>query len=140
MLTYALGPFVIMLICSMIIIYKLYSSKNENTKSMKSTKREKPPSRFDEDHINISRESSLRNELKTRKSTTQLNNSRRRPKSIRSKNSLSKQTQITSILLTTNFLFISLVSPLLVMNAFNMLQEDTLKTTLAYFLSYANHG
>ena len=53
---------------------------------------------------------------------------------------MSKEKQVTSILLITNFLFIFLVSPLLVMNVLNMLRENTLRATIAYFLCYANHG
>jgi hypothetical protein len=135
MFTYALGPFAIMLVCSIIIIFKLYSNKggssSSSTKQIQTTHRQKQ-------QLVITRpmtSSIMSNHYNRRESSFKCDT-----RSIRGKNSISKQTQITSILLTTNFLFVSLVSPLLVMNAFNMLQEDTLKTTIAYFLSYANHG
>ena len=94
MIMYAFFPSGVMLICSIIIIIKVFSSNNRLSNHGK-------PS-----------------------------NNRR----------VSKHTQITSILLTTNFLFFSLVSPLVIMNAIKMIQENTISTTVIYFLSYANHG
>ena len=126
MFTYGFIPFSIMLICSFIIIYKLYSSKRTNMLNDKKTKNEY----F----------------LKNFKSMRQMNSISRHisfksKRNIRcERNSMSKQLQVTSILLTTNFLFISLISPLLVLNVLDMLQDNTLRTTIVYFLCYANHG
>jgi hypothetical protein len=94
MIMYAFFPSGVMLVCSIIIILKVFSSN-------------------------------------TRLSNHRTQNTNRR---------VSKHTQITSILLTTNFLFFSLVSPLVIMNAIKMIQENTISTTVIYFLSYANHG
>ena len=146
MLTYAFVPFTMMLMCSMIIIFKLYSTKSServrgNTFSQKSATSNSNTNNNNNDFNNNQNQN--QNEFISR--AYSLNGKKRmgtgynRQKSKR-QNSLQKQTQITSILLTTNFIFVSLVSPLLFMNALNMLQEDTLKTTLVYFLSYANHG
>ena len=110
MLTYAIVPFVIMLVCSIIIIIKVYSTRNEQIYAL------------------------------SKKNATIMHSSHHHHHHHQYQHQISKQTQITSILLTTNFLFFALVSPLLLMNAMNMLQENTLSTTIAYFLSYSNHG
>lgn len=138
MFTYALGPFAIMLVCSIIIIFKLYNNKGSSSSSSRSKNQITHKRRKQQQQLVITKpmtSSIMSNHYNRRESSFKCET-----RSVRGKNSISKQTQITSILLTTNFLFVSLVSPLLVMNAFNMLQEDTLKTTIAYFLSYANHG
>jgi hypothetical protein len=121
MFTYGFVPFAIMLVCSIIIIHKLYSAKRNHL-----PKENKIKSQSFFRYICC-----IKSPIQTSKNL----NKRRKQR-----NSMSKQMQVTSILLTTNFLFFFLVSPLLIMNVLNMLQEDTLKTTLAYFLCYANHG
>ena len=57
-----------------------------------------------------------------------------------SKKRFNKNKQISYLLLTTNFIFICLVSPLLVFNSLRLLQENSISTTVVYLLSYANHG
>jgi hypothetical protein len=47
--------------------------------------------------------------------------------------------QISYLLLTTNFVFISLVSPLLVLNLLSRIQDNSIETTIAYLLAYSNH-
>jgi hypothetical protein len=54
--------------------------------------------------------------------------------------SVSRNNQVFIILLTTNTLFFCLVSPLVVLNAFGNIQENTAFTTIAYILAYANHA
>lgn len=56
------------------------------------------------------------------------------------KKRINKNRQITYLLLTTNFIFFFLVTPLVVINAMRDIQEDTVKTTIIYILAYANHG
>jgi hypothetical protein len=53
---------------------------------------------------------------------------------------VSRNNQVFIILLTTNTLFFCLVSPLVVLNAFGNIQENTAFTTIAYILAYANHA
>ncbi len=48
--------------------------------------------------------------------------------------------QLFFILITTNSLFILLVLPVVFLNATNNIVEDTVATTVAYLLSYSNHG
>ena len=115
MVTYAILPFSIMFLCSMIIIIKLNFSKTNTNRSLN-----------DVEKLSRNAQNSLRKSHKL--SCVGLNYS------------ISKQFQITSILLTTNFLFISLVSPLLFMNLLSMLHENTIKTTIVYFLAYSSHG
>ena len=125
MLTYGFLPFAIMLICSIIIIHKLNSSKKTNT---------------------LKGEKKIRNGIFSKtfslaKNDPSFIDSNHQKAKLRTYcSSKSKEKQVTSILLTTNFIFFCLISPLLVMNVLNMLQEDTLRTTIAYFLCYANHG
>ena len=121
MFTYGFVPFAIMFVCSIIIIRKIHNAKK--TPSPKSEK-----TQTESFYQNL--KSIKRNSLSL---SYQMAN---RPRI----NSISKEKQVTSILLVTNFLFIFLVSPILVMNILNMLQDDTLRTTIAYFLCYANHG
>ena len=125
MLTYGFVPFTIMLVCSIIIIFKLYSAKRIKTQEEKKNKKN--------GHF-FRTLNSLKSDASSINFTTHISKTRKE------RRSMSKQMQVTSILLTTNFLFFSLVSPLLVMNILNMLREDTLRTTIAYFLCYANHG
>ena len=127
MFTYGFVSFAIMLVCSIIIIKKLYDTKknDSNSKVTKNTY-------MNENIKQIW--SSIKSRLSSNKSSQVMTQSQRRFKT------MSKQMQVTSVLLMANFLFVLLVSPLLIMNALNILQEDTLKTTIAYFLCYANHG
>ena len=125
MLTYAFIPFAIMLVCSCVIISKLYRSQGAATTAVK--------------------KSIVSGRVRQQKNIDALSQQSTSSKKTTSKQShysrsISKQTQISSILLTTNFLFVFLVSPLLILNALNMLKENSLTTTLVYFLSYANHG
>ena len=90
LILYALLPFTIMVVCSIIINVNLHSRKGSNN---------------------------LKNKLK-----------------------LAKHKQLFFILLTTNALFIIMVSPLVFLNATNNVVEDRVETTVAYLLSYANHG
>jgi hypothetical protein len=55
-------------------------------------------------------------------------------------NGLSRNNQLFLILLSTNTLFFCLVSPLVVLNAMGSIEENTVFTTLAYILAYANHA
>ncbi len=57
-----------------------------------------------------------------------------------SKRSLRRNKQIFIILMTTNSLFICLVSPLVFLNATNNIIENSISTTVAYICSYSNHG
>ena len=123
MLTYAFVPFAIMLTCSVIIIYKLYGTDETYFLKENKTKNGKifrtiTFIKSDSEHV-----------------TREISKIRRREQSL-----MPKERQVTCILLITNFLFFCLVSPLLVMNVLRMLQENTLRTTIAYFLCYANHG
>ena len=124
MFTYGFMPFAIMFVCSIIIIHKLYRANKQHL--------------LKENNIKSERISIVLSIYK--RETLSIQRSHKMTHSQRRFNSMSKQIQVTSILLTTNFLFFCLVSPLLLMNLLNMLQEDTLKTTIAYFLCYANHG
>lgn len=91
---YAIFPSAAMIICSIIIIVKIFNRKNKLGNQNESL----------------------------------------------SKKRLNKNKQISYILLTTNILFFLMVSPLVVMNAMNLIHENTINTTIVYFLSYANHG
>jgi hypothetical protein len=53
-----------------------------------------------------------------------------------------KNKQISYLLLTTNFLFFTMVSPLLVINSLSILEDPkhVIISTVAYLLAYANHG
>lgn len=57
-----------------------------------------------------------------------------------SKKRSSKNRQITYLLIITNLTFFCLVTPLVFLNAFKSIDENTIKTTIVYFLSYSNHG
>ena len=124
MFTYGFMPFAIMFVCSIIIIHKLYRANKKHL--------------LKENTISSERVSFVLSIYKHE--SLSIKRSHKMTHSQRRFNSMSKQMQVTSILLTTNVLFFCLVSPLLLMNLLNMLQEDTLKTTIAYFLCYANHG
>jgi hypothetical protein len=92
---YAIFPFIVMLICSTIIIITIF------------------------------------------KSTSKL---KRHSQSLVSKKRIIKNLQLSYILLVTNCLFFLLVSPLVVLNALNKIQQDTVLTTSVYILAYANHA
>ncbi len=124
MFTYGFVPFAIMLVCSIIIIHKLHSANNCDFKREDRNKNENSV-------VSLS-------VLKCESSSYKERNNRHKNK--KQRHSMSKQMQVTSILLTTNILFVSLVSPLLIMNIFSLLQKESLATTIAYFLCYANHG
>jgi hypothetical protein len=51
-----------------------------------------------------------------------------------------KKQQITYLLILTNLTFFFMVSPLVVLNAIRSIDENMIKTTIVYFLSYSNHG
>lgn len=53
---------------------------------------------------------------------------------------LSRNNQLFLILITTNTLFFCLVSPLVVLNALGIIQENNIFTTLAYIFAYSNHA
>ena len=57
-----------------------------------------------------------------------------------SRKRLSKNKQITYLLLTTNLLFLILVSPLVAFNALHQIHEETVRGAIIYFLSYSNHA
>ena len=57
-----------------------------------------------------------------------------------SKKSLRRNKQLFVILITTNSLFICLVSPLVFLNATNNVVENSIPTTVAYIFAYSNHG
>ncbi len=52
----------------------------------------------------------------------------------------SKKRQISYLLLITNFSFFFMVSPLVVLNVFKLVEEDSIQATVFYFLPYTNHG
>ena len=56
------------------------------------------------------------------------------------KNRSIKNKQLLYILFSTNCLFICMVSPLVFLNAFKLIEEDTVMSTMAYILAYGNHG
>ena len=111
MFTYGFVPSAIMLVCSIIIIHKLHSAKNRE---------------FQREDRNKNENSIVALSLLKCESSSPFKESNKRQRY-----SMSKQMQVTSILLTTNVLFVSLVSPLLVMNAFSLLQKESLTTTIA---------
>ncbi len=53
---------------------------------------------------------------------------------------IEKNRQIFIILITTNVLFVLLTLPLVSLNATKNIEENTVLTTVAYMLSYSNHG
>jgi hypothetical protein len=59
-----------------------------------------------------------------------------------SKKRYNKNKQISYLLLSTNFLFFTMVSPLLVANSLSVLEDSNymITSTLVYLLAYANHG
>nr|QVK45804.1 G protein-coupled receptor [Proales similis] len=52
----------------------------------------------------------------------------------------SRSVQITYLLITTNILFFLLVSPIVVLNAMKLLNEESVLSEVIYLLAYSNHA